>query len=298
MTGWCSITASGWPGRSRPSSSSTLVYPFLVFAVLRIRRPRTGLVAAAGFALGFIALLAIALRNFGSIEELAKSLLPRVVSRDTGSDASFYRWLFYYSPYVRIGEFVLGCLTAQLFMIVRDLPVAKRERICARAVFAVAILWLVGFGFVYAYPIVVSNGLGDKGTFGFELVNIAHFSALNFGVAVPLAIVIFYTGRYEGMSARFLALPAMVWLGEISYSLYVVHTWTLRPLIRPPISINEVYQIDMILRVTMGIAFTIIVSAGTYRMIEQPARRYLRSVLMNGKTAKTAPYAPNEVKGA
>ena len=274
-----------------------LVYPFLVFAVLRIRRPRTGLIAVTAFSLGFIALLVIALKNFASIEELAKSVLPRVVSGDVGSDASFYRWLFYYSPYVRIGEFVVGCLTAQLFMIVRDLPVAGRERLYAGLVFAVAVVWLVGFGFVYAYPIVVSNGLGAKGTFGFELVNIAHVSALNFGVAVPLAVVIFYTSRYEGMTARFLALPAMVWLGEISYSLYVVHTWTLRPLIRPPVSFNEVYQIDMILRVTMGIAFTIIVSAGTYMMIEQPARRYLRSLLMNGKSAKAAPYAPNEVKG-
>jgi peptidoglycan/LPS O-acetylase OafA/YrhL len=114
---------------------------------------------------------------------------------------------------------------------------------------------------------------------------------------VPLAVVIFYAGRYEGMTANFLALPVMVWLGEISYSLYVVHTWTLRPLIRPAISWNEIYQVDAILRVTMGIAFTIIVSAGTYMMIEQPARRYLRALLMNGKTAKAAPYVPNEVKG-
>jgi peptidoglycan/LPS O-acetylase OafA/YrhL len=274
-----------------------IVYPFVVFAVLRIRRPRTGLVAVAGFSIGFMALLAIALNNFASIEELAKSVFPRVVSADQGSDASFYRWLFYYSPYVRVGEFLIGCLTAQLFMVMRDLPVARRERLYAGVVFAVAVVWLVGFGFIYAYPVAVPNGLGAKGTFGFELVNIVHVSALNFGLAVPLAVVMFYTARYEGMTANFLALPVMVWLGEISYSLYVVHTWTLRPLIRPAISFNEVYQIDAILRVTMGIAFTIIVSTGTYMMIEQPARRYLRTLLMNGKTAKTASYAPNEVKG-
>lgn len=274
-----------------------IVYPFLVFIILRIHRPRAGLVALAAFSVGFIALLAIALSNFASIEELAKGFFTRVVSGDHSADASFYRWLFYYSPYVRIGEFVVGCLTAQLFMIVRDLPVAGRERIYAGVVFAVAIVWLVGFGFIYAYPVAVPNGLGANGTFGFALVNIVHVSALNFGVAVPLAVVIFYTARYEGMTAKFLALPAMVWLGEISYSLYVVHTWTLRPLIRPAISFNEIYQVDAILRVTMGIAFTIIVSAGTYMMIEQPARRYLRGLLMNGKTTKAAPYAPNEVKG-
>jgi peptidoglycan/LPS O-acetylase OafA/YrhL len=272
-----------------------VAYPFVVFAILRIRRPRTSLLSLAVFSVAFMALLTVAVSNFASIEALAKGFLPRV--EPVGSDASFFRWLFYFSPYVRIGEFIVGCLTAQLFMIVRDLPVTRRERTNAALVFAVAVVWLVGFGFIYGYSVVVQNGLGGPGTFGAEIVNIVHFSALNFGVAVPLAVVIFYTGRYEGMVASFLALPAMVWLGEISYSLYAVHTWTLRPLIRPAISFNEIYQVDAILRVTMGIAFTIIVSAGTYMMIEQPARRYLRSLLMNGKTAKAAPFAPNEVKG-
>jgi peptidoglycan/LPS O-acetylase OafA/YrhL len=251
----------------------------------------------AVFSVAFIVLLTVALSNYASIEALAKDFFPRVETREKGSEASFFRWLFYFSPYVRIGEFVVGCLTAQLFMIVRDLPVTRRERTYAALVYAVAVVWLVGFGFIYGYSVAVPNGLGAPGSFGFELANIVHFSALNFGVAVPLAILMFYAGRYEGMTASFLALPAIVWLGEISYSLYVVHTWTLRPLIRPAISFNEIYQVDAILRVTMGIAFTIIVSAGTYMMIEQPARRYLRTLLMNGKTAKTTSYVPNEVKG-
>jgi peptidoglycan/LPS O-acetylase OafA/YrhL len=274
-----------------------VVYPFLVFAVLRIRRPRTGLIALALFSLAFMALLAVALSKFASIEEMARAFFPRVLSRDQSGDASFYRWLFYFSPYIRIGEFVVGCLTAQLFMIVRELPIARRERTYAGLVFAVAVVWMVGFAFIYGHSAAVPNGLGDPGTFGSELVRIVHFSALNFGLAVPLAIVIFYTARYGGMTANFLALPAMVWLGEISYSLYAVHTWTLRPLIRPAVSFNEVYEIDAILRVAMGIAFTIVVSAGTYTMIEKPARRYLRTLLMNGKAAKAAPYAPNEMKG-
>jgi peptidoglycan/LPS O-acetylase OafA/YrhL len=274
-----------------------VAYPFVVFAVLRIRRPRTGLVVLAVFSVAFMALLATALTNYIPIERLAKGFFPRVEPGDQGSDASFYRWLFYFSPYVRIGEFIVGCLTAQLFMIVRDLPVTRRERTYAALVFAAAVVWLFGFAFIYAYSVAVPGGLGGPGSFGAEIVSIVHFSALNFGLAVPLAVVIFYTGRYDGMAASFLALPAMVWLGEISYSLYVVHTWTLRPLIRPAISFNEIYEIDAILRVTMGIAFTIIVSAGTYMMIERPARRYLRGLLMNGKAVKAAPYAPNEVKG-
>jgi len=270
-----------------------VAYPFVVFAILRIRRPRIGLVSLAAFSVAFMALLAAALSYYTSIEALAKDFFPRVEPRDQGSDASFYRWLFYFSPYVRIGEFIVGCLTAQLFMIVRELPITRRERKFADLVFAVAIVWLAGFALIYGYSVAVPNGLGAPGTFGFEVVRIVHFSALNFGLAVPLAVVMFHTARYEGMAANFLALPAIVWLGEISYSLYAVHTWTLRPLIRPAVPFNEIYQVDAILRVTMGIAFTIFVSAGTYMMIEQPARRYLRRVLMNGKKAKTASLTPH-----
>ena len=277
-----------------------LAYPFMVFAVLRMRRPRTSIAAFSLFSVAFIVLLAVALSNFASIETWAKGFFPRVMTGDQSADASFYRWLFYFSPYVRIGEFIVGCLAAQLFMIVREMPITRRERLYAGLVYAVAIAWLAGFAFVYGYSVAVPNGLGGPGTFGSDLVRIVHFSALNFGLAVPLGVVMFYTSRYEGISASFLALPAMVWLGEISYSLYAVHTWTLRPLIRPVVSWNDVYAVDAILRVTLAIAFTIMVSVGTYQMIEQPARRYLRRLLMNGKETRPAAspaYAPNEVKG-
>lgn len=276
-----------------------VAYPFMVFGVLRLHRVRSGIAAFVLFSVAFIVLLTVAVSNFGSIETWAKGFLPRIITAEQGGDASFYRWFFYFSPYVRIGEFIVGCLAAQVFMIVRELPVTRRERLYARLVYAVTILWLAGFAFIYGYGAAVPNGLGGPGTFGFDLTRIVHFSALNFGLAVPLAVVMFYTSRYEGYSANLLALPAMVWLGEISYSLYAVHTWTLRPLIRPAVSWNEIYAVDAILRVALGIAFTIIVSVGTYQMIEQPARRYLRKLLMNGKGTRPAAvpiYAPDEVK--
>jgi peptidoglycan/LPS O-acetylase OafA/YrhL len=72
----------------------------------------------------------------------------------------------------------------------------------------------------------------------------------------------------------------MVWLGDISYSIYAVHTWTLRPFVRPSVDFNFVFAADAIVRVLVGIVFTIIVAAATYSIIEAPCRRYLRLRLM------------------
>src|SRR5262249_24575985 len=102
---------------------------------------------------------------------------------------------------------------------------------------------------------------------------------LNFGCAVPLAVVIFYAARYKSAFASLFATPLLVWLGDISYSIYAVHVWTLRPLIRPAVGVNTIYEMDAVLRVAIGIVFTIMVSFGTYTLIEQPCRRYLRNRL-------------------
>jgi peptidoglycan/LPS O-acetylase OafA/YrhL len=258
-----------------------VAYAVFVFAILRIRRSGAALGWWAAFSIIAFGLLTAAYLNFDAIEALANELLPKVLSRD--KPASFYRWLFYFSPYGRIWEFVLGCLTAQLFLTVQSQPILQRERMLANTAFAAALGFLFAFGGVCALSIASPDSLGTPDGLAARAVKLVHFFAMNFGCAVPIAVVIFYSARYKGAFADFFASPAIVWLGEISFSLYAVHTWTLRPLIRPPVGLSTVYGVDAVLRVTMGIAFTIFVSAGTYALIERPCRRYLRNRLMAKK---------------
>jgi len=270
-----------------------IAYAVFVFAILRIRKPGAGLASLAVFSMVVVGMLLAAYENFGAIQDLAKKFLPVVFTKEQNFQFSFYRWFFYYSPYVRIWEFILGCLAAQLFLIVQNRPVMRRERVYATVALGAALAFLFGFGAIYALSNAIPNLLGAPGSVGAKAVELVHFLALNFGCAVPLATVIFYVARYKGAFSNFFAWAPMVWLGDISYSIYAVHTWTLRPLIRPPISLNDVYGVDAILRVGIGIAFTVIVSAGTYTLIEQPCRRYLRARLMGGRSIKSASYSPN-----
>jgi peptidoglycan/LPS O-acetylase OafA/YrhL len=242
-----------------------LAFAIFVFAIARIRRPSTSLVWLALYSSVVAGALFAAFYNLDAIMAFAKQHVRGFLSTDSPT-SSFYRWFFYFSPYIRIWEFALGCLTAQLFLIVQSRPVTAVEQIFATVSLGAALVFLFVFGGVYAF------NLGSQ-----EVIGLSHFFALNFGCAIPIAILIFYVGRYKNTFSKVLALPLVVWLGEISFSIYAVHTWTLRPFIRPPMSFDAVYAADAVLRVAMGIGFTLIVSAATYKLIEQPSRKYLRA---------------------
>jgi peptidoglycan/LPS O-acetylase OafA/YrhL len=131
----------------------------------------------------------------------------------------------------------------------------------------------LAFLFLAVYGLLYGTGAWNPG--------VIHFFALNFGCAVPLAVVIFCAARYRSWISAFLSLPWIVYLGDISYSIYAVHTWTLRPFIRPPIDFNSIYAVDAALRITLAMAFTVIVATATYSIIEVPCRRFLRTRLMD-----------------
>ena len=76
-----------------------------------------------------------------------------------------------------------------------------------------------------------------------------------------------------------LSAPFLVALGETSYSIYLVHEWTLRIFVQAPEPLTRFWAIVAAFRVTAAIAFTLVVAYGTYRLIEMPGRTRVRGVL-------------------
>jgi peptidoglycan/LPS O-acetylase OafA/YrhL len=68
-------------------------------------------------------------------------------------------------------------------------------------------------------------------------------------------------------------------LGEISYSIYAVHTWTLRAFLRPPVAFDLANGLESLVRIPVAMIFTVIMATATYRVIEMPSRRILRERL-------------------
>lgn len=242
-------------------------YVVFVFTLFRLRTPYATILAIVGFSLAAFLLLGTAEVHSAGIIDLARQYLTND-SALTDNDYGFHRWLFYYSPYVRILEFLLGCLTAQLYMLLFAKPASPAEReigVTAQWV-AVALLLLIGY-------------FSDAEISGSMFNHYLQFFTLNFGCAVPIATIIFCVSRYDSLLSRLLSARPLVGLGEISYSIYAVHTWTLRAFLRPAVDFNVTNGIEALIRIPVAMIFSIIMASATYRLIEMPCRRYLRSKL-------------------
>jgi hypothetical protein len=99
----------------------------------------------------------------------------------------------------------------------------------------------------------------------------------------------FCVARYDTPFARFISMPLLVALGETSYSIYLVHTWTLRIFEHAAQPFNAFWALDAAFRVALAIVFTLIVSYGTYRLIELPGRAWVRGRLRQQITAVFGP---------
>jgi peptidoglycan/LPS O-acetylase OafA/YrhL len=238
------------------------VYTGLVFALFGLRRPRSTLIASGFFAAFVFGVLSLAQIKMDSILAFAKVHLSNYVAEGA---SSFHFWLFYYSPYVRIFEFIMGCLSAHLFMLVANQPIEAREQRLGAFVLWLSLLALSIFGYCY-----VTGGPTPL------IAAYVRFFSLNFGCAVPIGALLFCVARYPSSVAKILGTKWLVWIGEISYSIYAIHTWTLRPFIRPVVDYSSIFAIDAVLRIGLGVAFTIILATATYRLIEIPGRAFLR----------------------
>jgi peptidoglycan/LPS O-acetylase OafA/YrhL len=243
-----------------------LTYIVLVLHVARMRSIAGLLVTAGAISVLVLATFAGAAGHRDAINAFAVRYMNGNVS---GTDHTVFWWLFYYSPYGRVFEFILGCLTAQIYAIFSQHPVSAREERWGRIVVGAALVFLVAFALVYLFR-----------PFGGEVAKYTELLKLNFGCAVAIAALIFCVSRYRSSTvALMLSTPLMVLLGDLSFSIYAVHTWTLRIFERPSMDFGYGVELEAAFRVIMAVALTLILSSATYRLIEVPARARLRKVV-------------------
>jgi peptidoglycan/LPS O-acetylase OafA/YrhL len=243
-----------------------LTYIVLVLHVARMRSIAGLLVTAGTMSILVLATYAYAAGHRDAINAFGVRYMNGNVS---GTDHTVFWWLFYYSPYGRVFEFILGCLTAQIYAIFSQHPVSTREERCGRVVVYAALIFLVAFALVYLFR-----------PFGGEVAKYTELLKLNFGCGVAIAALIFCVSRYRSSTvALMLSTPRMVLLGDLSFSIYAVHTWTLRIFERPSMDFGYGLELEAAFRIVMAVALTLILSSATYRLIEVPARARLRKVV-------------------
>ncbi|WP_234335915.1 acyltransferase family protein [Streptomyces sp. NRRL S-920] len=154
-------------------------------------------------------------------------------------------WFVYFFPVTRALEFLLGMLVARLVMQGRWLPVGRIPAMLALA---------LGFW--------MSMGAG---LYSFVAVTV-----------VPLALVIGSTAVADAAECRsLLGSRPMVWLGEVSFALYLVH----KPVIdfsARGLGIPRFSGMDLTAQIgffTFIFGVSVLVAWTLYRMVERPAMR-------------------------
>jgi peptidoglycan/LPS O-acetylase OafA/YrhL len=239
-------------------------YVATIFLLLLIKRGRTAVVMTIFYAAVTMGMLAISRDHTEVILSFAQRHIPDYVGVQDFDD-SFYRWLFYISPYIRVFEFFMGCMTAHVFILIHASPVSSVEQRLANLALAIALLFLATCGLLVLGVVQIGS-----------INQYVHHLYLNFLCAPAIAFLMFYVARYDTAFTKLLTWRMFLVLGDASYSIYLLHTWTLRILIRPAPVLSLVWGIDTIVRVICGIALTLITAWATYRLIEVPCRSWLR----------------------
>jgi peptidoglycan/LPS O-acetylase OafA/YrhL len=177
------------------------------------------------------------------------------------TDAQWYDWFYFLSPYFRVVDFALGACAASIVMKCR--PFLSKYQAVFRWVANLALLGLV---LLYLRPYLPD-----------VLVPHAYYSQV--AAAVFFAVILLNCEGKSGIN-RVLSSASLVFVGEISYSLYLFHPLIARFGIHWPDRLFETSLIPVLLfNMTVTGFYAVVFAYGMYRIVEMPAQRTLRRLL-------------------
>lgn len=250
-----------------------IAYPLICFFVIQCRRPIVVASAALTLCAAWIFLNSSFFERIPEIDEWAVRRFGPVAAYTESSQDSYVRWLLYFSPYLRIGEFLLGCLAAQLYWILKDQVPGRRENLIGPGLNLLAIV---------SVPILLYAMNAPAGGIAF-----LNKLKLNFGLAPSVAIIIFCCARYKTLISRALSVPMMITAGEASYSIYLLHMYVIIAVSR--VGGGTIHDMPesyafLSIRLLFVLALIILISMGLHAFYETPARRFLRNLAIQQKT--------------
>jgi peptidoglycan/LPS O-acetylase OafA/YrhL len=202
------------------------------------------------------------------IDKWAFQKFGLIATQKNGNQDSFVRWVLYFSPYARIGEFVTGCLVCGLYLSVKDKSVTRREGKIGLLLTWGALMTIPVCLFLMHTPTPIFYGIRKVSD--------------NIGLAPFIAVLIFCIARYKNVISKFLAWRPIISMGEASYSIYLIHmlvfVWITRAVSGAYLPMTVAGIIFGLARFVLILSFLIILSLGLYAILEVPARTWLRSL--------------------
>jgi peptidoglycan/LPS O-acetylase OafA/YrhL len=235
-------------------------YPFIAWLVLRARSPAVVVIVAGLWCVAWTALSTGLYDRTPQIDAWAVARFGAVAAIQE-EQTSFVRWLLYVSPYLRIGEFILGVIAAQLYVALRGRKITPGENAVGGAVFLAAAASVPLIVYLEAAPDVA--------------ITIFRKMAMNFALAPSVALLVFCAARYRSAASRLLTSRPAIALGEASYSIYLVHSIVLISAVK--LSGAAVHGVAYhVVELVVLMAIVVAISLLLYAYYEAPARRWLR----------------------
>ncbi|WP_250499857.1 acyltransferase [Caballeronia sp. GAWG1-5s-s] len=242
-----------------------LFVPFVLYGGFQRHTVRRGLMICV-----FAMLARAAYTRIAEIDALSHAM-SRLLGAAHGVDPS--HWLIYYAPYGRFFEFLAGLGLAEIWMARGPAEESVCERRMARIAGAIGLLYIAAS---------FCDGVAWRPIRLFDDYRLY----IGYAVAVPLAIyAICRSRRWLGRLSRI--APAL-FIGEISYSVYLLHgnLWPFF-MIHPTGSLAAQWP-QMVWHSIAFLALVFVLSWLSWRIIEMPARRRIMTFYRNGM----APAAP------
>ena len=211
-----------------------LMFPLILWQIRRLQRPRAIVAAMAGAWLATAALIA-------ALFLVAVGLMHR--------PAGSAELVEYCAPYLRIGDFVVGCLAGLWFVRRGTDPWPSRLGREAALWGGLAVMVTVG---------TLNNAAAIPHSVGMSLP------------FVPAAVLIVLALASGPTSvSRLLTSRPMIHLGEASYSLYLVHWLAMVPIMKLTDRPQPLWS-------CVAFAGSVAASLVLYRWVEEPCRKLLR----------------------
>jgi peptidoglycan/LPS O-acetylase OafA/YrhL len=252
-------------------------YLCIAWLILRSRAPLITFISALIWCAVWIAISTSLYNRMPQINAWAAAHFGPVADINEHQQDSFVRWLLYFSPYLRIGEFVLGAIIAQLFVQLRTRAVGAWENLAGTAAF-----------FAAAATVILITYLAYSQDVG---VNIFRQMNMNFALAPSAALLVFCAARYRNVASWLLTSSPAIALGEASYSIYLIHSVVLVAAVRLTGSAAHGIVYDVV-KLLLLITAVLVISMMLYAYYEAPARKWLRQLWGKGRSSAVLADAP------
>jgi peptidoglycan/LPS O-acetylase OafA/YrhL len=244
-----------------------MLYAMFAMAMLAwsvMGRSKAGVVAFIAVVAGYCAvvlLIAHGLQTWPPLPIDGRGLIEPM-TRET-----WFRWFVYQSPYFRVLDFGFGVIAALIVLrLGSHLPA---HRVSLRILAAAA---LVGVIVLHALSVLLVPAFINSNN-----------PLLQLGFAGLLALIML-NGEDDSRLNRALSSSALVGLGTISYSLYLIHPFVTRLGTWKPYTAYDPGMIPhYIVNFALALVLAVAIAVGLYRVVELPAQRMLRNLVFRSR---------------